>query len=243
MKLYKNKDINSPALKKSIELNLSIFNMSLQEKELSFSSLESALEDMIEIAKEKNKKVLFSIDEITNNDEMRKFINSFQIYLRNNLSAFLLASGIPENVHDLQEEKSLTFLYRTPKINFEPLDLRKIKRQYKELLDIDDELAIKMAKFTKGYSYAYQLLGSLVYENDCMLDNKVISKYDKYLEDYVYDKMLADLVNDLKISSKDFSPYRDRLIKKGLLVSDKPGEFSLTLLRLKEYINNKQLFY
>ena len=109
LKLYKNKDINSPALKKSIELNLSIFNMSLQEKELSFSSLESALEDMIEIAKEKNKKVLFSIDEITNNDEMRKFINSFQIYLRNNLSAFLLASGIPENVHDLQEEKSLTF--------------------------------------------------------------------------------------------------------------------------------------
>ena len=61
-----------------------------------------------------------------------------------------------------------------------------------------------MAKFTKGYSYAYQLLGSLVYENDCMLDNKVISKYDKYLEDYVYDKMFADLVNDLKISSKDF---------------------------------------
>ena len=216
LKLYKNKDINSPALKKSIELNLSIFNMSLQEKELSFSSLESALEDMIEIAKEKNKKVLFSIDEITNNDEMRKFINSFQIYLRNNLSAFLLASGIPENVHDLQEEKSLTFLYRTPKINFEPLDLRKIKRQYKELLDIDDELAIKMAKFTKGYSYAYQLLGSLVYENDCILDNKVISKYDEYLEDYVYDKMFADLVNDLKISSKDFSPYRDRLIKKGL---------------------------
>lgn len=100
-----------------------------------------------------------------------------------------------------------------------------------------------MAKLTKGYSYAYQLLGSLVYENDCILDNKVISKYDKYLEDYVYDKMFADLVNDLKISSKDFSPYRDRLIKKGLLVSDKPGEFSLTLPRLKEYINNKQLFY
>ena len=93
---------------------------------------------MIEIAKEKNKKVLFSIDEITNNDEMRKFINSFQIYLRNNLPVFLLASWISENVHNLQEEKSLNFLYRTLKINLEPLDLRKIKRQYKELLDIDD---------------------------------------------------------------------------------------------------------
>lgn len=138
LKLYKNKDINSPALKKSIELNLSIFNMSLQEKEPSFSSLESSLEDMIEKAKEKNKKVLFSIDEITNNDEMRKFINSFQIYLRNNLPVFLLASWISENVHNLQEEKSLNFLYRTLKINLEPLDLRKIKRQYKELLDIDD---------------------------------------------------------------------------------------------------------
>lgn len=138
LKLYKNKDINSPALKKSIELNLSIFNMSLQEKEPSFSSLESSLEDMIEKAKEKNKKELFSIDEITNNDEMRKFINSFQIYLRNNLPVFLLTSGLPGNVHNLQEEKSLNFLYRTLKINLEPLDLRKIKRQYKELLDIDD---------------------------------------------------------------------------------------------------------
>lgn len=264
-KLYKHKDINSLDLKKTIELNLPIVNMSLQEKEPSFASLESALEDMIKIAKKKGKKILFSIDEITNTDEMRKFINSFQIYLRNNLPVFLLASGLPDNVHDLQEEKSLTFLYRAPKINLEPLDLRKIKNQYKALLNIDDDLAIKMAKLTNGYSYAYQLLGSLMYENDCLLDNNLIDKYDEYLADYVYDKVFADLTNkdefyleqialndyrkvadlvdNLKITNKVFSPYRDRLIKKGLIISNKQGTIELTLPRLKEYIKNKQIFY
>ncbi len=264
-KLYKHKYINSPALKKTIDLNFPILNMSLQEKEPSFSSLESILEDLIKIAQKKNKKVLFSIDEITNTKEMSKFINSFQIFLRNGLPVFLLASGLPENVHDLQEEKTLTFLYRAPKINLEPLDLRKIKSQYKELLNINDDLAIRMAKLTNGYSYAYQLLGSLVFENNCKLDNKVIDKYDEYLADYVYDKVFSDLTNkdqyyleeialnnytkvselvsELKISIKDFSPYRDRLIKKGLLISNKQGEFKLVLPRLKEYIKNKQLFY
>ena len=264
-KLYKHKEINSSDLKKTIELNLSIFNMSLEEKEPSFSSLESALEDMIEIVKKKNKKILFSIDEITNNNEMKKFINSFQIFLRNELPVFLLASGLPDNVHNLQEEKTLTFLYRAPKINLEPLDLRKIKSQYKTLLNIDDKLAVEMAKLTNGYSYAYQLLGYLVYENNFVLDKKVIDKYDEYLADYVYDKvfqdlskkdeyfvdkialndyeMVSDLVNDLKITNKDFSPYRDRLIKKGLLISNKQGEFKLTLPRIKEYIISKQMFY
>ena len=263
-KLSKNKYLSQNTVNKSVGVNLSILNLTLQDKEPTFSSLESILEDILKEANKKNKKVLFTIDEVTNTSEMKKFVGSFQVFLRNDLKVFLLASGLPDNVYNLQEEKTLTFLYRAPKIELKPLDLRKIKKQYKELLNIDDDVALKMAKLTNGYSYAYQLLGSLVFENNEKMDEKVIEKYDEYLADYVYDKVyselslkdayylelialnnytkVSELVNDIKISNKDFSPYRDRLIKKGLLVSDKRGEFSITLPRMKEYINNRKMF-
>ena len=45
-----------------------------------------------------------------------------------------------------------------------------------------------------------------------------------------------DILNKLKINNKLFSVYRDRLIKRDILVSEKFGELSLTLPRFNNYI-------
>lgn len=45
-------------------------------------------------------------------------------------------TGLYENIYDLQNEKSLTFLYRAPKIILEPLNYTAIKSHYMRIFDI-----------------------------------------------------------------------------------------------------------
>lgn len=171
---------------------------------------------------------------------------------------------MPNQIYDLQDEEQLTFLYRAPKIHLEPLNINSIRTQYKQLIGVSDEVAIKMAKLTKGYSYGYQLLGYLVWNNNKKLDEETINNYDNYLADHAYDKIYSELsekdvyyleaickkgyksiqslTNDMNVTTKEFSPYRDRLIKKGILLSPKRGEFDVALPRFKEYMNNRKMF-
>ncbi len=75
-------------------------------------------------------------------------------------------TGLYENIHNLQNEKTLTFLYRAPKIILEPLNYTAMIAKYKQIFSCDKEKAQEMAVLTKGYSYAFQLLGYLVWNND-----------------------------------------------------------------------------
>ena len=58
---------------------------------------------------------------------MRSFAHDFQSLLRDDYPVFALMTGLYENIYDLQNEKSLTFLYRAPKIILEPLNYTAIK--------------------------------------------------------------------------------------------------------------------
>ncbi len=90
---------------------------------------------------------------------MRVFASMFQILVREDLPVFLLMSGLYENIRGLQNEKSLTFLYRAPQIVLGPLNLRLIQKEYKNVFNLDDERATHMAVLTKGYAFAFQALG------------------------------------------------------------------------------------
>ena len=65
--------------------------------------------------KNKGKKVLFIIDEIINNSYVKVFASNFQIYITQNYPVYLVMAGLFDNISNLQNEKSLTFLYRAPK--------------------------------------------------------------------------------------------------------------------------------
>ena len=70
----------------------------------------------------KKKRLLITIDEVTNTKKMRIFASAFQIFVRQDYPIFLLMTGLYENIHELQNEKSLTFLYRAPKLRLGLLD-------------------------------------------------------------------------------------------------------------------------
>lgn len=221
--------------------------------------IETSINKLVECLAKNNKKILITIDDATNNANIKTFAHTFQSLIRKDYPVFLLVTGLYENISTIQNNKALTFLSRTPKLITEPLNLIAIKESYKEIFLIDDKTSLEMAKLTSGYAYAYQLLGYLFYEsNNKKIDKKLLASYDLYLADFVYSKILesipegqknvlfqiaksddiSNIITNSNISDKEFSVYRDRLIKRGIVYSKQRGKLSFTLPRFKEYIEN-----
>lgn len=96
---------------------------------------------------------------------MRAFAAAFQIFLRQDLPVYLLMTGLFENISALQNEKSLTFLYRAPKIHLGPLNIGTIAEDYRAVLGLSGQESMDLARLTKGYSFAFQVLGYFTWEN------------------------------------------------------------------------------
>ena len=244
------------------------FSMSFHGVTFSISGEEPAtsiviiIKKMLDLIKKKGKRVLITIDEADNSKEMKDFVELFQGLLRNDYPVYLLMTGLYDNILKLQDNKSLTFLYRAPKIFLSSLFKQSIVASYVNLLKIDAKLATQMADITKGYAYAYQVLGYLFYDNKYKdVNDLLLSEFDHYLADYVYDKIyselsdfdqivvelfkekdifsLSEIANKTGKDDKYVSVYRDRLIKKGILASPSYGKLQLCLPRFKEYLENK----
>jgi len=226
------------------------------------STVNALLKKMLNIVKSRGKRVLITIDEVDNSKEMKLFIQAYQSLIRLKYPVMLLMTGLYDNISKLQEDKSLAFLYRAPKIYLSSLNIASVASSYSFYLGVDDELAEKMARFTKGYAFAYQVLGYLFYENKKeKLDDDLISQFDNYMAEYVYDKLYSELssreqeilksfgsneairIKDLCDKSnfdiKYISVYRDRLIKKGVIFSPSYGNLEFTLPRFWNYLNYK----
>ena len=216
----------------------------------------SVTENLLEYARRKGKRVLICIDEVTNGKNMRVFASQFQIFARRDFPVFLLMTGLYENIYSIQNDPSLTFLLRSPKIDLGPLNLRQNTGQYRRLLGMEEEEARACAELTKGYAFAFQALGMLCYEyREELAWEEILEKLDSLLDEFVYRKIWAALSEreqqimrvvpedgdirtaeicercDMKQSS--FSTYRDRLIRKGLICKSKYGSVAMALPRFK----------
>lgn len=261
-KLYSRRELKNMFENAKLDFSALGLGVSIESGHQIFD-IEIALEEMLAEIKRKKKRVLILIDEIVNNEHVRIFSSTFQLLLRQKLPVFLVMTGLYENIYNLQNEKNLTFLYRAPKIILEPLSLHPIAGSYRTLLGVDSETADYMAKLTKGYPFAYQVLGYLYWkkytENKVAGDvNELLPSFDYYLENYVYEKIwselspveknivavlndesptkVADIRSSLTLSSGKFSVYRDRLSKRGILDISNYGYISLKLPRFREVI-------
>lgn len=244
-------------------LNLSKFGIGLNVASKSpVADIESALEIMLREIKKKKKKLLVSVDEVSNTASMREFASSFQIMIREDLPIFLLMAGLYENISNLKNEKNLTFLYRTPQYEMEPLNLTLIASRYSKLFGIKREAAMDMAIITKGYPFAYQAMGKYVWEEaNHEVTDMVLAKFDEALSHYVYKKMWSELsekdrwfmsfivkkdvmpVSELleltKQKKNEFSQYRERLRDKGLIDVSGRGIIKLRLPRFDVFVKNE----
>lgn len=243
---------------KNAKINLSFFGFGLEVSGgTPITDIETAITKMMESLKKHGKRVLITVDEVTSTQTMREFASAFQIFVRQDLPIFLLMTGLYENVNELQNEKNLTFLYRAPKIELKPLNIGTIARNYKNNFNLNDDAALSMAKLTRGYSFAFQVLGYFTWENDGDYDG-VLGDYKQYLDDYVYDKIWSELsrgdrkilygmanrdngrISDIReflgIETNEFNPYRKRLIKKGIINGDERGYVKFVLPLFEQYV-------
>ena len=122
------------------KINLSFLGLGVEIEGVSpITDLNVAVTRMLEKIKKKRKRVLVTIDEAVCNDTMKEFVSLFQIYMRQDLPVFLLMTGLYENIYELQNEKTLTFLYRAPKIELRPLNIGMIAEKYKSIFELTDE--------------------------------------------------------------------------------------------------------
>lgn len=257
-KLYSLPEMNAHFVQAKFDFSLLGLGVSL-ENAAPVSDIESAIELMLAEIHNRNKRLLITVDEVTNCEHVRVFASSFQIFLRQEYPIFLLMTGLYDNIYNLQNEDSLTFLYRAPKMILEPLNYTAVRKQYMDIFGLDMEAAGEMTGLTKGYPFAFQVLGYLYWENrDTKTLEEILPEYDQYLEEYVYDKIWSELSEldrrilvemsvsgetrvkrireKLDMKSELFSVYRERLKRKGVLDTSKYGEVSFILPRFAEFV-------
>ncbi len=239
-------------------LNLTKFGIGAEIKKTPpISDIQIAIERMVKIINEKGKRILITIDDVTKNDDVISFACAFQDLVSRRMPVFLLMTGLYENIYNLQRDKRCSFLLRAEKIILKPLSIIGMKNQYQQTFQCSDEQALKMAAFTKGYSYAFQVLGYIMWDKDCSLE-EAIPAFDERMAGYCYEKVWEDLsekekeiitllslkgemkakdiISQTGSNSKVYSVQRDRLIKKGIADGHEFGTLKLLLPRFEEFV-------
>ncbi len=228
------------------------------EKEDPFFDIGVEVESMIQQVQKAGKKILIGIDEVSKTQEMIKFTSEYGRWLRAKYPVYLVCTGLFENIQEVSNVKNLTFFRRATTIKTEPLNMVRMSEMYKKQLHVDADEARRMAKCTKGYAYAFQELGVLYFKKrefetleDLIPDLKTelftysyekiweeMTETDRFLlsllvekEEYKREEVL-DLMGD---RAGNYSMYRDRLIKRGILES-RQAYISLALPYFADYI-------
>lgn len=261
-RLYDHKVMKPLFLKAKLDLSILGIGVSIEGAD-TISDVEVAIERMLEVAKKREKKVLITIDEVISSTYIREFISAFQIFIRQDFPLYLLMTGLYENINRLQNEKTLTFLYRAPKIAMDALNLTLVASRYQKIFEVSKREAQEMASYTKGYPFAFQVLGYLLWQSDTKKISDVETDFDVYMEMYVYEKMWSELTSaeqttvsamaelgdaDIKVqdlrsamnsTSNQFTGYRNGLLKKGILISPSYGYLSFALPRFREFVQRR----
>lgn len=173
---------------KGIQFNTLMGN---SNKEATFQSI---FHRLLQKFTQKGINILITIDEVKATPLLRKLVSCYQIMLRDNLSVSLLMAGLPENVSEIQNDDVLTFLLRANRITLNPLDVESIKNSYAHIFkeagyQLNIPTVLYMTKQTKGFAYAFQLLGYWVWKSAHEQDNTVITKetIERVLDQYISD--------------------------------------------------------
>ena len=212
--LYDEKNVNNYFLEASISVPGIGIGVTTKAKN-PITDTQVAIEKMISIVAEKNKRILIVIDDITKSDNLVVFSTAYQDLISKGLPVYLIMTGLYENVYSLQRDKRCSFLLRAEKVQLKPLSIMGMKNQYKQ-------------------TFAFQALGHIIWEKECSLDD-AIPQFDERMAEYCYEKIWEDLsetekkvvsyisqnekcktkdiAENVLESANSFSVIRDRLIK------------------------------
>ena len=167
-----------------------------------------------------------------------------------------------EDIESLENTDGLTFFLRAAKYEMTPLNITYIRDDYKNTMKLSFEEAEKMAFITKGYAYAYQVLGKYMWDSGkktlpqkyCInwmrfCQTKFIRKFgmnlppkDKWFLQFIIrkDTMSAEeLLSMTKTNHSQWSVPRSRLSEKGIIDVQSRGMISICLPRFREFVESQ----
>ena len=233
-KLYSNAKLKHLFLEKEFGFSFQGLSFSIKGKN-PILNIDDLLSKMFASLKKAGKKVLVCVDEVSSSPNMRRFILSFQILIRQGCELVFLRTGLYENISKLENEKNPAFLLRAPKIQLTALSLPSIASSYMRTLGVGKAKAEELAKATKGYAFAFQLLGYLLFRSEN--DKRFLLSFPSN-ESADTKEVLANS----KLSKDSFSTYRSRLLKKGVISSLGWGKLMLSLPRFREFMDGRVTF-
>lgn len=227
------------------EINLEFFGIGIGIKTAPpLTDIEEALSRMFECIQKDHQRVLITLDEVTNSREMRIFTSAFQIFLRERFPVFLLMTGLHKHIDSLRNADGMTFLERAPRTVLGPLNHQLMTEKYMAALQIGQDQASRLARQTCGYSFAFQVIGYFFFENRNDV-KQAENRAREYLCEFAYKKIWSELsgkdrellraVADtpsgkiveirkkLNYTTNQFNPYRNRMIKAGILTGEETG--------------------
>ena len=264
--IYRLPMMKSLFLNAKVDLSILGLGVSIERAECTASNASDAMDMMLRVLKKEGKKLLITIDEVTYCKEIAAFSHALSAYARAGYEVYVLMTGLKENIMSIKNDKSLTFLYRAKEHVLQPLNTMAIIADYTKIFGVSRESAEKMAWKTKGYPFAFQVLGYLYWEAlgsksfDEIDEDQINLQYDQYLAEFVYDKIWSELAarekkvlqsiatsenNDVKtvrerigMNSSKFGVYRARLMERGLVDGKEYGKVSFTLPRFGEFVRS-----
>lgn len=229
------------------------------------STIHTYLEKLLHYYKKKNIHVLVAIDDVVKDEGMVDFIRAYQGFLMDHYDMRLLMTGLYKNIAKLELDRSLTFLIKAPKLLLPPLSLVSIAKQYKETFNIEENIANSLAKLTKGYALAYQILGDILFRNkEYKLSEKVLNEFDEKLNNWsyglIYEEMSEkekeiikaiaegyttnqELMDKLKMSKGNLAIYKKKLTDEGLISAKTRGQVEFSLPRFDKFVQLRKELY
>ena len=250
---------NRKLSKVSIGTTLGLLNANITTDD---STLDAHYDDEVELDKlldkafDKGKKILVCIDDISRTNDVVEFCSVYAKYIRASKPLYFVCTGLFSNIEALGRVRNLTFFRRAETIEVRALSDVSITSKYKKLLNIDMEEARKLAKETKGYAYAYQVLGSLYFnKNKSETFEDIMIDYDEIIFSESYEKIWEELTENerslVKVmldhrkredilnhmdNPKNYSNYRNSLIRSGIVKEIRRGEVDFVLPHFDEYV-------
>lgn len=256
-----------PSLTRYIDanLNLTAFGIGVSVSRKSpVTSVRSALNKLLTEIKKQKKHLLILIDEVRKTKGLVELIQEFQIWIRSELPVFLVVAGLYEDIEAIENSDGITFFLRAAKYEMTPLNIAYIRDNYVKNLSIDTGEAERLALMTKGYAFAYQVLGKYMWDAKAKkLSDAVLAQFDETLSEKVYQKIWSELsvkdryflsfivkkenlpVSELLDAAKQghsaWSVPRKRLKDKGIIDVSRRGIVSIRLPRFGCFLETQML--
>ena len=198
--LYLIPELKALFIKAKLDFSIPGIGVHLEKPDIVASNEEDAVRIMLSALKKAGKKLLVTIDEITYSKDVARFSHALSSFANAGYEIYVLMTGLADNISNIKNKKSLTFLYRAKVFMPDSLNITAIRNDYEKTLGIDREKAEELAYKTRGYSLAYQAVGYHCWNELCKSDNyskvdfeKIDEQLDITLMEMAYDKIWDEL--------------------------------------------------